>query len=80
MDEQIISSTIQTEKIKEPSAQPLLTGLLAVLVIIVGLQAFQLRSLSQAIKNGSVVASPQAQRGASSLFGNLGAQVGGCGG
>jgi len=80
MDEQIISSTIQTEKIKEPSAQLLMAGLLAVLVIIVGLQAFQLRTLSQVIKNGSVVASPQAQQGASSLFGNLGAQVGGCGG
>ena len=80
MDEQIISSTIQTEKIKEPSAQLLMAGLLAVLVIIVGLQAFQLRTLSQVIKNGSVIASPQAQQGASSLFGNLGAQVGGCGG
>ena len=80
MNEQTISPTIQTEKIKEPSTQSLMTGLIAVLVIVVGLQAFQLKSLSQAIKNGSAVASPQAQQGASSLFGNLGAQIGGCGG
>jgi len=80
MDEQIISPTIQTEKIEKPSAQLLMTGLLAVLVIIVGLQAFQLRTVSQAIKNGSAVVSPQSQQGANSLFGNLKSTVGGCGG
>ena len=79
MNEQTISPTIQTEKIKELSTQPLMTGLIAVLVIVVGLQAFQLRTLSQVIKNGSV-ATPQAEQGTSSLFGNLKSTVGGCGG
>lgn len=53
------------------------TGLLAILVLIVGLQAVQLRSLTQAIEGGAVVTRAQ---GGSSVLDSLKSQVGGCGG
>lgn len=54
-----------------------LTGLLGILVLIVGLQAVQLRSLTQAIESGAVVTRAQ---GGSSVLDSLKSQVGGCGG
>lgn len=54
-----------------------LTILLGMLVLIVGLQAVQLRSLTQAIESGAVVTQSQ---GGGSVLDSLKSQVGGCGG
>lgn len=80
MDKQTILSRINAEDVKMHKLTFLMTIALGILIVIAGLQAFQLRTVSQAIKNGSVVASPQAQQGVDSLLGNLRGQVGGCGG
>jgi len=79
MDKQTILSRINTEDVKMHNLTFLMTIALGVLIVIVGLQAFQLRTLTQTIKSGSIAA-PQAQSGANSLFGNLQSTVGGCGG
>lgn len=77
---QDVLEMLQQHDAKNLSANKLpyfLTGLLGILVLIVGLQAVQLRSLTQAIESGAVVARAQ---GASSVLNNLKSQVGGCGG
>lgn len=80
MDEQTNTQTIQTSEVKMSKPQVLVASLLGILVVIVGLQAFQIRSLTQAVQKGSLAAPVASQQGASSLFQNLKSTVGGCGG
>lgn len=80
MDEQTNAQTIQTSEVKMSKPGILMISLIAILVVIAGLQAFQIRSLTQVIHKGSPVVSAASSQGVSSLFQNLKSTVGGCGG
>lgn len=80
MEEQISAEIIQTSEAKMSKPQVWMAGLIGILVVIVGLQTIQMRSLAQAVQKGSLAAPAASQQGASSLFQNLKSTVGGCGG
>lgn len=68
----------QNQENNLPSKQlNLLIGVVAILILVIGFQAFQVRTLTKAIESGVVGGKVQTT---GSLLDTLKSQVGGCGG